>query len=60
MAKIESIIKSEIIRLARRELRKVTVPLNRDVRTLKVTASQLRKSVVALERFAARAIARFT
>ena len=52
MAKLEAIIKSEIIRLARREMRKVSVPLGRDVRILKGTASQLRKSVSPLERFA--------
>jgi DNA-binding transcriptional regulator YiaG len=54
MGKLESTIKIEIVRLARRELRKVVVPLGRDVRALKVTASQLRKTVSALERFAAR------
>ena len=54
MGKVEATIKSEIIRLARRELRKVTVPLGRDVRSLKVTVSQLRKAVSGLERFAAR------
>ncbi len=54
MAKIEAIIKSEIIRLAKREMRRVTVPLGRDVRALKATAAQLRKSVSSLERFAAR------
>ena len=52
MAKLEAIIKSEIIRLARREMRKVSVPLGRDVRILKGAASQLRKSVSPLERFA--------
>jgi len=54
MGKVEAIIKSEIIRLARREMRRVTVPLRRDVRSLKITASQLRKTVSVLERFAAR------
>ena len=54
MGKVEATIKSEIVRLARRELRKVVVPLGRDVRVLKATASQLRKTVSALERFAAR------
>ena len=52
MGKVGAIIKSEIIRLARREMRKVSVPLGRDVRILKGTASQLRKSVSPLERFA--------
>jgi DNA-binding transcriptional regulator YiaG len=53
MAKIESIIKSEIIRLAKMELRKVSVPLKRDVWQLKSVVSKLRKSVTKLERFAA-------
>jgi DNA-binding transcriptional regulator YiaG len=39
--------------LAKRELHKVSVPLKRDVRSLKITLSQLRKAVVPLERFAA-------
>ena len=51
MGKVGSIIKSEIIRLAKREMRKVSVPLGRDVRSLKNTVSQLRKSVLAIERF---------
>jgi len=53
MGKVESIIKSEIIRLAKGELRKVSNPLGKDVRSLKNTVSQLRKSVLAIERFAA-------
>lgn len=53
MGKVEAIIKSEIVRLAKREMRKITVPLGRDVRLLKGTVSQLRKAVSALERFAA-------
>jgi DNA-binding transcriptional regulator YiaG len=51
MGKVEAVIKSEIVRLARRELRKIAVPLGRDVRSLKNTISQLRKTVSALERF---------
>ena len=35
MGKIEAIIKSEIVRLAKREIRKISVPLGRDVRALK-------------------------
>ena len=46
-------IRSEIVRLAKRELRKTLVPLGRDVRLLKSAVSQLRKTVLALERFAA-------
>jgi DNA-binding transcriptional regulator YiaG len=54
MGNLEATIKSEIVRLAKRELRRVTVPLRRDVRSLKVTVSQLRKAVSGLERFATR------
>jgi len=54
MGKLEGIIKSEIVRLAKREIRKISVPLGRDVRLLKNTVSQLRKTVLALERFTAR------
>jgi DNA-binding transcriptional regulator YiaG len=53
MGKVGSIIKSEIIRLAKRELSKVSNPLGRDVRLLKNMISPLRKSVLSLERFAA-------
>ena len=53
MAKFETIIKSEIVRLAKREVRKTTVPLGRDVRSLKSVVSQLRKSVSTLQRIAA-------
>jgi DNA-binding transcriptional regulator YiaG len=51
MGKLGSIIKSEVIRLAKREMRRVSVPLGRDVRSLKNTVSQLRRSVLAIERF---------
>jgi DNA-binding transcriptional regulator YiaG len=51
MGKLEGIIKEEIIRLAKREMRMKFVPLRRDVRSLKITASQLRKSVAGLQRF---------
>jgi len=53
MGKLEATIKTEIMRLAKREMRKVSVPLKRDVRSLRVTVSQLRKAVLPLERFAA-------
>jgi DNA-binding transcriptional regulator YiaG len=53
MGKLEATIKSEIVRLAKREMRKTLVPLGRDVRVLKSAVSQLRKTVLALERFAA-------
>ncbi len=51
MGKLEGIIKDEIIRLAKREMRMKFVPLRRDVRSLKLTVSQLRKSVSGLQRF---------
>ena len=50
MARFETIIKSEIVRLAKREVRKISVPLGRDVRSMKSTVSQLRKAVLALQR----------
>ena len=53
MGKLEATIKSEIVRLAKKEMRKTSVPLGRDVRLLKSTVSQLRKTVLALERLAA-------
>jgi len=57
MGKVEAIFKSEIVRLAKREIRKISVPLGRDVRLVKGTVSRLRKMVLALERFAARQVA---
>jgi len=51
MGKLESMIRDEILRLARREMRKSFVPLRRDVRSMKGIVSQLRKSVLNLERF---------
>ena len=53
MGKVEGIIKSEIVRLAKREVRKTLVPLGRDVRLVKSAVSQLRKTVLALKRFVA-------
>lgn len=50
MGKIEATIKPEIIRLSKREMRKVSVPLSRDVRLLKGAVSKLRKTVLELER----------
>ena len=52
MGKLEASIKSEIVRLAKREVRKTLVPLGRDVRLLKSAVSQLRKTVLFLERLA--------
>jgi DNA-binding transcriptional regulator YiaG len=53
MGKLEATIKSEIVRLAKREMRNTFFPLRRDVWLLKSTVSQLRRTVLALERFAA-------
>ena len=50
MGKLEGIIKEEIIRLAKREMKMKFVPLRRDVRSLKITVSQLRKSMEGLHR----------
>jgi DNA-binding transcriptional regulator YiaG len=52
MSKLEATIKSEIERLAKRELRKVLVPLKSDVRLLKIMVSQLRKAVLPIQRSA--------
>jgi len=53
MGKIEGIIKSEIMRLAKREIRKIAVPLGSDVRSLKSAVSQLRNAVLTLQRITA-------
>ncbi len=53
MGKVEGVIKAEIVRLARREMRQNFVPLNRDVRAMKSTLSQLRRAVTGLQRFVA-------
>ena len=50
MGTLDATIKSEIVRLAKREVRKTLVPLGRDVRLLKSTVSQLRKTVLTLQR----------
>jgi transcriptional regulator with XRE-family HTH domain len=56
MGKFEGIFKDEIVRLARREMKKVFVPMSKDVRLLKGTLSQVRKAVRELERATARQI----
>jgi DNA-binding transcriptional regulator YiaG len=53
MGKVEGIIKSEIVRLAKREVRKISGPLGRNIRSLKSTVSQLRKAVLALQQITA-------
>jgi DNA-binding transcriptional regulator YiaG len=50
MGKMEQTLKSEITRLAKKEVRANCLPLARDVRRLKRTVSALRKTVVALSR----------
>ncbi len=51
MAKMEALIKSEIVRLAKREIRKIAMPLGRDVRAMKSTVSRLRRAVLEIQRF---------
>jgi DNA-binding transcriptional regulator YiaG len=58
MGKVEGIIKSEIVRLSKREVRKISLPLGRDVRMLKGIVSKIRKTVQGLERLAAQQQAR--
>ena len=53
MGKLEENIRSEIIRLAKRELRKVSDPLARNVRSLRSTVSQIRKTVLAVQQLTA-------
>jgi DNA-binding transcriptional regulator YiaG len=50
MGKMESIIKSEVQRLAKREIHKTLAPLAQDIRLLKTQVSQLKKIVSRLER----------
>ena len=52
MGKIESIIKSEIQRLAKHEVRSVFLPLRRDVWGMKLMLSNLIKGVTVLDRLA--------
>ena len=52
MGKMEATLKSEIVRLANKELRTVCRPLSRNVRQLKKKVSQLRKAVLGLEKAA--------
>jgi len=58
MGKVESTIRFEITRLAKREVRKISIPLSRDVRMLKGMMSHVRKTVQALERLTAKQQAR--
>jgi DNA-binding transcriptional regulator YiaG len=53
MGALETTIKTEIIRLARRELRKISVPMAHNVRCLERTISQIRKTILELQRLTA-------
>jgi DNA-binding transcriptional regulator YiaG len=53
MGKMEQTLKSEITRLARKQVRATCLPLARDVRRLKRTVSALRKTVALLARLGA-------
>jgi len=50
MGKMEQTLKSEITRLAKKQVRATCLPLARDVRRLKRTVSALRKTVAVLAR----------
>jgi DNA-binding transcriptional regulator YiaG len=52
MGKVESSIKSEILRLARREVRGAFLPLRREVRAMRLRLSGLSKSFTLLDRVA--------
>lgn len=53
MGKIEEVVRSEITRLARKELRATVEPLAKEVRDLRRTVAVLTRTVEALERTAA-------
>ena len=50
MGKLESTIKSEIMRLAKREVRATFVPLRREVRSMRLRLSTLSKNFSAIDR----------
>jgi DNA-binding transcriptional regulator YiaG len=50
MGKLESTIKSEIQRLAKREIRSTFIPLRREVRSMRLRLSSLSKGVTSLNR----------
>lgn len=52
MGKVESVIKSEIQRLAKREVQAAFFPLRREVRTMKLKLSGLSKNFALLDRLA--------
>jgi DNA-binding transcriptional regulator YiaG len=53
MGKMEQMLKSEITRLAKKQVRATYLPLARDVRRLKRTVSTLRKTIAVLARLGA-------
>jgi len=53
MPKLEQVLRSEIIRLAEKQIRATCGPLARDVRELRRRVSQLNKTVVALDKMRA-------
>ncbi len=53
MPKLEQVLKSEIIRLAKKQIRLVCIPLAREVRQLKRRMSQMSKTVAALDKLRA-------
>ena len=53
MPKLEQVLKAEIIRLAKKQIRDACSPLARGVRELKRRVSQLSKTVVALDKMRA-------
>ena len=53
MGRVEEAVRSEIMRLMRKELRSVVLPLGKEVRQLKRGMGQLNKSVARLERVVA-------
>jgi DNA-binding transcriptional regulator YiaG len=52
MPKIERVLKSEIMRLAKRHVRTVFIPLKREVRQMRVKLSGLSKGIASLNRMA--------
>ena len=52
MGKLESTIKSEIQRLAKREIRSTFIPLRREVRAMRLKLSGLSKGIASLDRMA--------
>lgn len=59
MAKVESIIKSEIVRLSKHEVRSVFRPLRKEVWGLRLKLSNLIKNFTVMDRLAKEALAHF-